>query len=133
MKVYILQGQISTLACIAEIHMFKVDISIRHFRDSICSILHLRHFLKHLRDTVCRRLSNHDHRKHECDHHQRHQNLERIYNDTCQFSCLHGPADNVLSSDQYHDNDDCIHHELHDRRVPCHDLLRLCKELKYKL
>ena len=70
MKVYIFQRKISVLSCIAEIHMFKVNVSVRHFRDSIRSIFHLRHFLEHLGDTVSRRLGYHDHCKHKSNHHK---------------------------------------------------------------
>ena len=110
--------------------MLEINIPIGDFLDRVFRILHLRHFIEHLADTVCRRLRDHDLDEHECYHHQRRQDLDRIHDNTGKLSGLHGSADDTLSSDEHHDQHDRINGKLHDRRVPGNNLLRLCKQLE---
>ena len=132
MKVYIFQRKISTLSRITEVYVFEINIAVFHLCNSIRSVFHLRHFIKYFRDTVCGRLCNHNHCKYKGNHHQRHQNLQRIHNNAGQLSGLHRTCDNTLSADEHHDNNHRIYSELHNRGVPCHNLLRFCKKLKYQ-
>ena len=59
---------------------------------------------------------------------QRHQNLNCIYDHTCQFSSLHGSKYNASSTDQRDQKYNRVHHELQDRRVPCNDFFCFCKQ-----
>ena len=54
MKIYILQGKISTLTCIAEIYMVENNFTVFDFFYRISLILHLRNFIKYFCDTVLR-------------------------------------------------------------------------------
>ena len=128
MKVYIFQRKISALSGIAEVYMVKNDIAARDFSDCIRSVLHLRHFIKNLCDTICRSLCDHDHDKYKSYHIQRHQDLQCIDDHTCQLTCLHGSKHNTASTDHSDQKNDCIHHKLHGRRIPCNDLFSLCEQ-----
>ena len=132
MEIHILQRQVAALSSIAEINMLEIDISARHFRNRVFCIFHLRNFIQHFRDTVCGCLGDHDLHKHKCNHHQGHQDLKRIHDDTGEFSGLHRSADDALSSDQHHDDHHCIHRKLHDRGVPRHKPLSFRKELEHQ-
>src|SRR5699024_2197706 len=131
MKVHILQRQVAVLPCIAEVHMFKINIPVRHLCQGILFIHHLRHFLKHLFDTVRRSLSNHDHDKDKGYHHQGHEDLHGIYHDTCKLTCHHISKHNVLSSNENNEEDHCVHDKVHNRGVPRHQLLSLCEQIKH--
>jgi len=128
MKVDIFQGKVSAFTRIAEIYMFKSNLAISDFFHCIRFVLHLRNFIKHLCDTVCGSPCDHDHDKYKSHHIQRHQNLNRIYDHTCQFSSLHGSKYNASSTDQRDQKYNRVHHELQDRRIPCNDFFCFCKQ-----
>src|SRR5699024_9254169 len=118
-------------ARVAEVHMLEINVAVLHFLNRVVRILHLRNLCKHLCDTVRGRLGDHDHCKYKCNHHKGHQDLQRVHDDAGQLTGLHAALDDALAAHQHHDDDHRINGELHDRGVPCHDLLRLRKEVEH--
>ena len=129
MKIYILQGKISSLSCIAEIYMIKVNGTICHILYCISFILHLRNFIQNLYNTVCGCFCYHDHNKHESYHVQGHENLKCVDNDTCQLTGFHATENNTSSANCNNDNDYSIHGKHHNRWVPCNDFLCFSKQI----
>ena len=78
--------------------MLKINISAGNFRESILIINHLRHFIQHFLNTICGCFRNHDHNEYESYHHQRHENLEGVHDNTGKLSCLHGSPDDALAA-----------------------------------
>ena len=111
--------------------MLKINISVCHFGECLFIVDHLRHFLQHFLDTVCGSLGDHDHDEHKGHHHQGHEDLQCVHDDTRKLTGQHRSINDALAADQYHKQHDRVNGKLHDRGVPRHDLLRLCKELKY--
>ena len=129
MKIYILQGKVSAFSCIAEIYMIEVNRTICHCFYCISLILHFRNFIQNFNDTVCRCLCDHNHNKYESYHVQGHQNLKCINDNTCQFTSLHAAENDSSSTDGNNDNNYGIHHKLHNRSIPCNNLLCFSKEV----
>ena len=129
MKVNILQRKVATFSSVAEVHMVEVYGSVCHIFHCISLILHFRNLIQNSYDSVCGCLGYHDHDKYECYHHQGTDDLQGIDDHTGKLSYLHGAAYNGSAADSYQNQHDCIHGKLHNRGIPCHDLLCFGKKL----
>ena len=109
--------------------MVEVYGAVCHIFHCISLILHFRNLIQYSYDSVCGCLSDHDHNKYESYHHQGANNLQGIDDHTGKLSYFHGAAYDGSAADGYQDQHYCIHGKLHNRGIPCHNLLCFGKKL----
>ena len=123
MKINILQRKVATFSSVAEVHMVEVYGAVCHIFHCISLILHFRNLIQNSYDSVCGCLGYHDHDKYESYHHQGADDLQGIDDHTGKLSYLHGTTYDGSAADSYQNQHYCIHGKLHNRGIPCHDLL----------
>ena len=133
MQVDVLQYRIALFSAIAKVNMHKVNGPIRNLLNRIRLIGHLRDLCEHLFDTFGRRPCDHIHYKYKGYHHQGYQNLQSIRHDARQVARSHAAVHDGCAANQNGEQNDCIHHKLHDRRVQSNQTFRFGEQLKDQL